>query len=52
MQTILVEPVDVRTMSLITVILPMLFNGKRLNRGEGLVQVACQGGYLAYMWPQ
>ena len=37
----------------ITVLLfPMLFTGKRLNRPEGLVLVACYGGYLFFMWPK
>ena len=52
-QTTGLKPVDLWMMIGITVILlPMLFTGKRLNRSEGLVLVACYGGYLAYMWPK
>ena len=47
------KPVDLWMMVGITVVLlPMLFTGKRLNRSEGLVLVACYAGYLAYMWPK
>ena len=47
------QQIDLWMMIGITVILlPMLFTGKRLNRSEGLVLVACYGGYLAYMWPK
>jgi cation:H+ antiporter len=52
-QTSGLKPVDLVAMIAITVILlPMLATGKRLNRSEGLVLVACYGGYLAYMWPK
>ena len=47
------QTVDLWMMIGITVVLlPMLFTGKRLSRGEGLVLVACYGGYLTYMWPK
>jgi cation:H+ antiporter len=47
------KPVDLWAMIGLTVILlPMLWTGKRLNRGEGLVLVACYGAYLAFMWPK
>jgi Ca2+/Na+ antiporter len=37
----------------VTIILfPMLLTGKRVSRGEGLLLVACYGGYLAVMWPK
>jgi cation:H+ antiporter len=47
------QQVDLWMMIGVTVILlPMLATGKRLNRAEGLVLVACYGGYLAFMWPK
>ena len=47
------KPLDLWMMVGITVILlPMLFTGKRLNRAEGLILVACYGGYLFFMWPK
>ncbi|TAE74188.1 MAG: sodium:calcium antiporter [Verrucomicrobia bacterium] len=47
------QTVDLWMMIGITVVLlPMLFTGRRLSRGEGLVLVACYGGYLTYMWPK
>jgi len=47
------QKVDLWTMiGLTVVLLPMLFTGKRLNRLEGLVLVACYGAYLALMWPK
>lgn len=47
------KPVDLWAMIGLTVILlPMLWTGKRLNRSEGLVLVACYGAYLAFMWPK
>jgi cation:H+ antiporter len=47
------QQIDLWMMIGVTVILfPMLWTGKRLNRGEGLVLVACYGVYLALMWPK
>lgn len=47
------QQVDLWMMIGVTVVLlPMLWTGKRLNRVEGLVLVACYGGYLAFMWPK
>lgn len=52
-RTTALKPVDLWMMVGITVILfPMLWTGKRVNRAEGLVLVACYCGYLAYMWPK
>lgn len=47
------QPVDLWMMIGVTIILfPMLLTGKRVSRGEGLLLVACYGGYLAVMWPK
>ena len=47
------QPLDLWMMIGITIILfPMLLTGKRVSRGEGLLLVACYGGYLAFMWPK
>lgn len=47
------QQIDLWMMIGVTVILfPMLWTGKRLNRAEGLVLVACYLGYLAFMWPK
>lgn len=47
------QPLDLWMMIGVTIILfPMLFTGKRLNRTEGLLLVACYGGYLFFMWPK
>lgn len=52
-RTTALKPLDLWMMVGITVVLlPMLFTGKRLNRTEGLVLIACYGGYLAFMWPK
>ncbi len=52
-RTTALKPLDLWMMVGVTVILlPMLFSGKRLNRPEGLVLVACYGGYLFFMWPK
>ena len=47
------QPLDLWMMIGVTVILfPMLWTGKRLNRAEGSILVACYGGYLFFMWPK
>ncbi len=47
------QSIDLWMMIGVTVILfPMLWSGKRLNRAEGLLLVACYGGYLFFMWPK
>ena len=52
-RTTALKPLDLWMMVGVTVILlPMLFTGKRLSRPEGLVLVACYGGYLFFMWPK